>query len=124
MILQFQTKIVSPEPYRLGLTERDTEMAIAIFTRYHGPTDTRGARISATCRRDNQTTWKVSIGFDHALDCESRHALAAQALIDKHMAPVSPGMLRLMLCGNTSDNRGYAFAVNPEPCGLSRGTGQ
>ena len=99
-------------------------MPIAIFTRYHGPTDTKGARISATCRRDNETTWRVSIGFDHALDCESRHALAAQALVDKHMAPVSPGMLRLMLCGNTSDNRGYAFAVNPEPCGLSRGAAQ
>jgi hypothetical protein len=99
-------------------------MAMAIFTRYHGSTDTKGARITATCRRDNQTTWKVSIGFDYALSCEHRHALAARALIDKHVAPFSRGKLRLMLCGNAPDNKGYVFAVNPELCRLTRGTGQ
>jgi hypothetical protein len=113
MVLEFRIKIIASEPMGLGLTERDTEMPIAIFTRYHGPTDTKGARITATCRRDNQTTWKVSIGFDYALDCGSRHALAAQALVDKHMAGLST--LPLMHCGNTSDNRGYVFAINPKP---------
>jgi hypothetical protein len=32
MVLQFQTKIVSPEPMGLGLTERNTAMITTVYT--------------------------------------------------------------------------------------------
>ncbi|WP_059491413.1 hypothetical protein [Burkholderia ubonensis] len=50
----------------------------AIVTKYLGPTDTRGARIKASCDAGS-----VAIPFDHALGQEERHAAAAMALARK-----------------------------------------
>ena len=51
----------------------------AITTRYHGPTDTKGARISATDGDGN----RVSIPYPHHLDTIAAHQLAAKKLIHK-----------------------------------------
>ena len=48
---------------------------VAIVTRYHGPTNTRGARYSA--RADGRV---VYVGIDHALDEEGNHRRAAVKL--------------------------------------------
>ena len=48
----------------------------AIVTKYHGPTDTRGARISATDEDGN----RVTIGYPHELSGEAVHRAAAEAL--------------------------------------------
>jgi hypothetical protein len=50
----------------------------AITTKYHGCTDTRGSRISAT-DGDN----RVSIPYPHELNTEEAHKLAAQTLCKK-----------------------------------------
>lgn len=50
----------------------------AIITRYHGPTNTRGARVSAQA-----TAGRVSIPYHYELSGENVHRAAAQALCDK-----------------------------------------
>jgi hypothetical protein len=47
----------------------------AIITTYHGPTNTRGSRITAKCAAGS-----VSVGYDHALNIDGNHCAAAQAL--------------------------------------------
>jgi hypothetical protein len=91
---------------------RREKMPIAIHTKYLGPSNVKGARIKATIRRDNKTFWTATIPFDHALDCEARHALAAKAVLQKH----SPALLNeIMSCaGSTLDNLGYVFTVYPQ----------
>lgn len=51
----------------------------AIRTRYHGPTNSRGARISATDNDGNT----VRVPLDYGLDDNQRHAAAARALCAK-----------------------------------------
>jgi hypothetical protein len=54
------------------------DMPQAIFTAYHGPTNTRGSRVSAKCEAG-----RLSLPWDDALDSEGNHKAAAQALIKK-----------------------------------------
>ena len=51
----------------------------AIVTKYHGPTNTRGSRISASDSDGN----RVSVSYDHALSREDVHRVAAEALCTK-----------------------------------------
>lgn len=51
---------------------------IAITTKYHGPTNTRGSRISATANGH-----RVTIPYDYSLNTEALHAAAAVALCRK-----------------------------------------
>ena len=50
----------------------------AIETRYCGPTDTKGARIRASCEGGS-----LYVSYDHALDPEENHYAAVTALCDK-----------------------------------------
>jgi hypothetical protein len=50
----------------------------AIQTRYHGPGNVRGARVSARCDAGS-----VMVGWDHALNASENHAAAAAALMAK-----------------------------------------
>ncbi len=51
----------------------------AIITKYHGPTDAMGARVSATAECGK----RVRIPYDHSLPRYGSHDEAAKALIDK-----------------------------------------
>ena len=51
----------------------------AIVTKYHGPTNVKGARISAT----SASGLRASIPYPHELSIEDAHKAAAQALCDK-----------------------------------------
>lgn len=74
----------------------------AILTKYHGPTDTRGARISATDGDGN----RVTVPYDHALSLGRNHDAAALALCGRL------GWGGRLVCGSTS--RGYAYVFDPE----------
>lgn len=50
----------------------------AIVTRYHGPTDTRGTRVTASAAGG-----KATVAWDHALTPEQNHAEAAKLLCEK-----------------------------------------
>lgn len=60
-------------------TTGDRPAMQAIFTKYHGPTDRRGAQISA--RFPSGT--RISIPYPYEMDSEARHTAAAKALIAK-----------------------------------------
>jgi hypothetical protein len=51
----------------------------AIVTKYHGPTDFKGSRITASDEDGN----KVTIGYPHELSGEAVHRKAAVALCEK-----------------------------------------
>ena len=51
----------------------------AIITKYHGATNTRGSRISASDEDGN----RVSIPYPHELSGEAVHRKAAEALCEK-----------------------------------------
>lgn len=52
-----------------------------IITRYLCPTNYRGSRVVATHKRDSATTWRKTLGWDHALGAEANHRAAAEALL-------------------------------------------
>jgi len=47
-----------------------------ILTKYLGPTNTRGARVKATCG-----SWTVTLAWDHERESNANHAAAAVTLI-------------------------------------------
>ena len=51
----------------------------AILTKYHGPTNTRGSRITATDGDGN----RVSIPYPHHESDNDKHAAAVRALMEK-----------------------------------------
>lgn len=50
-----------------------------IETKYHGPTNTRGSRISATASVCRKRVW---VEYDHALNAGNNHMAAAQKLME------------------------------------------
>ena len=50
----------------------------AILTRYHGPTNYRGTRISA-----DYAGGRIYVSYEYELDISENHANAARTLIDK-----------------------------------------
>ena len=104
--------VVTIEPAALNqqfFTER--QMSLAIHTKYIGPTNNRGSRIKATCNIDNSIKWTASVPFECGADSETRHALAAKALLVKYAPDLHDK--QLWVCGNTLDNLGYVFSVYP-----------
>jgi protein gp37 len=55
---------------------------LTITTRYHGATDTRGSRVSATATVDNRRR-SLRIPFDYAAGAYGTHEAAARALADR-----------------------------------------
>lgn len=56
---------------------------MTIETRYHGPTNTRGARVSARfIDSSSMPTYRVSIPWDDELDVTENHDAAARACLD------------------------------------------
>lgn len=50
----------------------------AILTKYHGPTNTKGSRISAECE-----VKKIFCPYNHALDIQENHCAAAKELASR-----------------------------------------
>lgn len=84
----------------------------AITTKYHGPTNTRGARISATC---GYTGIRVYESYDDSLCQADAHAQAARKLICRLVAEDRIGNVpEFMLMGETQD--AYIFTLCNEHC--------
>lgn len=74
----------------------------AITTKYHGPTNTRGSRISASDLDKN----RVSLSYDDALNSEENHDAAAKALCIKMNWTRYP-----LMRGSNKDGNVYVFDV-------------
>jgi hypothetical protein len=71
----------------------------AITTKYHGPMNTRGSRISASDCEGN----RISISYPHELNSTKAHRKAAQTLCDKMAWPWP------MVGGHTKDGMVFVF---------------
>ena len=80
----------------------------AIVTKYHGPTNVRGSRISARC-----DAGRIMVSYDYALNIGDNHKAAAQALADKLGWTVEHGMPALA-GGALPGNAGYCFVMPRE----------
>ena len=58
------------------------QLGVTIETRFLGPTNFRGSRISAVCKRDSDRTYRKTIEWSHAMGSEENHHAACLALID------------------------------------------
>lgn len=81
----------------------------AITTRFLGPTNFRGSRVKATCQAGSLT-----VSWDHALDSEANHDVAARMLAEK-LGWIAPHYGRLV-GGGLPDGRGncYVFVKDGE----------
>ena len=77
----------------------------AIVTKFHGPTNTRGSRISATAEAG-----RIMLSWDHTLNGSDNHVAAARALADKMGWTVAAGYPALV-GGALRGNAGYAFVM-------------
>jgi len=76
----------------------------AILTRYLGPTNSRGARIKATCAAGS-----ITISYPHDLSGQAVHRKAAEALVSKlDWTHSNYGTL----LGGQLDSGDYAFVFN------------
>jgi hypothetical protein len=80
-------------------------MLQAIVTKYHGPTNHKGSRISA--RAD---AGRIMMSYDHALGISENHAAAAQALAERLGWTVAKGYPALA-GGALPGNAGYCFVM-------------
>lgn len=77
-------------------------MLKSIITRYHGATNHKPSRISASA----EGVGRVYLPYDYALDAADNHAAAARSLANKY-GWLSDGMT--LTGGGLPDGRGYAF---------------
>lgn len=72
----------------------------AITTRFHGPTNSRGSRITARAAAGS-----VTVHYEHGLSQMANHAVAAKALAEKF------GWSGLWCSGGLPDGRGDVFVL-------------
>jgi hypothetical protein len=70
----------------------------AIATRYHGPTNARGARVSATAQAG-----RIYVSWDYALGMDENHDAAARAFVAKW------GWDGRWIGGGSPDGRGNVY---------------
>lgn len=70
----------------------------AITTKFIGPTNVRGSRVKAKA-----SAGSITLNWDHALNVETNHARAAQALADKY------NWNGQWFQGGMPDDSGYCF---------------
>ena len=56
---------------------------IVVETRSLAPTNHKGPRISAICRRDSECTYRAIVDYRQALDDEDNHRAAVQSVLGK-----------------------------------------
>jgi hypothetical protein len=80
----------------------------AIRTRYHGPTNSRGSRISAKCEAGT-----VSVTYDDALNLAENHQAACEALLTK-LGWTTPAGYKPMHAGQF-DGDWFWVSATPHP---------
>ena len=90
-------------------------LGITIATAFLGPTNTKGSRISATCKRDSKKTYRKVIGYSHGYSSEKNHEHAAIALmeaIDADTTYDGAEPFRIVARGWGGSDAGYDFIIN------------
>ena len=64
-------------------TTTEITTGLIIETRFLGPTNYRGSRVSAVCKRDSDCAFRATVNWRHALNPTDNHRAAAEALIER-----------------------------------------
>lgn len=93
---------------------------LIIETRFLGPTDTRGSRISAVCKRDSDRAFRKTVNWRHDLNPTDNHRAAAEAVMEKMDAELAfsdsePFQIVARGCGGSSD-ASYYWLINRGGC--------
>jgi hypothetical protein len=83
-----------------------------IITRYAGPTYSLGSRVIASHKRDSETRWTARLSWDPALNSETNHKAAAEALLRKWPLGEGQDAFFLIACGHDHDHY-YWTAIQP-----------
>ena len=91
-------------------------LGLTIETAFLGPTDTKGSRISATCKRDSDKTYRKIVSYQHNLNSGENHQAAALALMavidaDTTYDGAEPFQILARGFGGRAD-AGYHFIIN------------
>lgn len=91
-------------------------LGLTIETAFLGPTDTKSSRISATCKRDSDKTYRKICHWDHRLSSSDNHQACATALMEVIDADTTydgaePFRIVARGYGGRSD-AGYHFIIN------------
>lgn len=78
---QCNTFPVVKTTYTQRLTLNTPHTMQAIITKYYGPTNTLGSRLTAKCSRG-----RMSVSYDHARNIEQNHEIAATALCARFLS--------------------------------------
>ena len=97
------------------MTESIT-LGLIIETRFIGPTDYRGSRISAVCKRGSDRTYRKTISYSHGLNSEANHQAAAEAVMavmETDLAYEGCEPFRVIARGyGGRSERGYYYLIN------------
>jgi hypothetical protein len=91
----------------------DIPTGLAIVTRFHAMTDHRDARIIATCKRDNETTFRAVVDHDPRLTGAAAHYVAALAVLKKIELQNDFFSFTIQAVGCTADC--YIFIADTHP---------
>jgi hypothetical protein len=84
----------------------------AISTKFLGPTNTRGARVKASAQAGS-----VTVLWDHALNVDDNHTVAARALAEKY------GWQGAWIAGGAADGTGNVYVRLASGAGLKGAAG-
>ena len=76
---------------------------LAIVTRFIGPTNSRGSRVLATCKRDQDVTFRASVGYQYAGNSLENHYLAALTCLAKIESQNEYYSFRIQAVASTAD---------------------
>ena len=89
---------------------------LIIETAFHGPTNYRGSRISAVCKRDSDRTFRTFFDYRHEVNGDQNHQLAAEKLMaamEKELTYSGADPFRIVGCGyGGRSDRGYYLLIN------------
>lgn len=100
-------------PSTAGASAADLEHALpalAIYTRYLGPTNHRGARVAAQLASNVFETHRCVISYDHELGTLGSHAAAAALVVEALQDAYGIGY-RCVARTASQDDRGFTFVV-------------
>ena len=93
---------------------------LIIETRFLGPTDHRGSRVTAVCKRNAMLAFRKTVNWRHDLNPTDNHRAAAEAVMEAMEAELAfsdcePLRIVGRGCGGSSD-ASYFWLINRGGC--------
>ena len=98
------------------LDANDLPRGLLITTKYVGPTDFKGSRIVATCKRDNDTTFRATVSYDDTHGQLDAHYEGALAVLRKIEAQNEYFAFTIQSVGSSADCYAFVAEAHSRAC--------